>query len=207
VAEGSRLGAGVVVERYPEFYRSPRVFMACGRGGYVGLVRVEDGRLNLATALDPDFVKTSGGVGPATTRILDEAGFPAIPELDAAPWHGTPLLTRSSGLPAGERIFLLGDAAGYVEPFTGEGIAWALACGRGVAPLALRAIRQWDDSLIVRWASVHRRMVTRRQWVIRLLAQMLRRPLLARLIVRSLARLPALASPFVRYLNAIAPSV
>ena len=42
---------------------------------------------------------------------------------------------------AAERVFLLGDAAGYVEPFTGEGMAWAVTSGIAVAPLALRATR------------------------------------------------------------------
>ena len=35
------------------------------------------------------------------------------------------------------RVLRIGDAAGYVEPFTGEGIGWALACGRIVAEALL----------------------------------------------------------------------
>ena len=50
-----------------------------------------------------------------------------------------------------DRLFLLGDAAGYVEPFTGEGIAWALASGRAIAPLALRAIERWEPRLAGEW--------------------------------------------------------
>ena len=42
-------------------------------------------------------------------------------------WHGTPGLTRRTRPLARDRLFYLGDAAGYVEPFTGEGIAWALS--------------------------------------------------------------------------------
>ena len=45
-------------------------------------------------------------------------------------WRGTPPLTRRAPSLAAERVFVLGDAAGYVEPFTGEGMAWALASAR-----------------------------------------------------------------------------
>jgi flavin-dependent dehydrogenase len=41
-------------------------------------------------------------------------------------------------------LFVIGDAAGYVEPFTGEGMAWALAAADGLAPLAARAVGAWD---------------------------------------------------------------
>ena len=39
-------------------------------------------------------------------------------------------------------LFVLGDAAGYVEPFTGEGMAWAFAAAEAVVPLAIRAIER-----------------------------------------------------------------
>ena len=65
---------------------------------------------------------------------------------------GTAPLTRRTTPIAEERLFLLGDAAGYVEPFTGEGIAWALVAGLAVAPLAIRAAKQWHPSLGVDWS-------------------------------------------------------
>jgi hypothetical protein len=40
--------------------------------------------------------------------------------------------------------------------------------------------------------------------VIRTLAHVLRRPLLARMLVRTLAQAPVLASPVVNYLNGVA---
>jgi 2-polyprenyl-6-methoxyphenol hydroxylase-like FAD-dependent oxidoreductase len=36
-------------------------------------------------------------------------------------------MTHESLTLARNRVFLLGDSAGYVEPFTGEGMSWALA--------------------------------------------------------------------------------
>jgi flavin-dependent dehydrogenase len=202
IQSGSRLGAGLVVENFPGFYQAPRIFMACGTGGYVGLVRVEDGRLDMAAAFDPVQVKRAGGLGKTAQNILAEAGFPAISEMTTRAWQGTPLLTRRLTRPAAERIFLIGDAAGYVEPFTGEGIAWALACGKAIAPIAQRAAQHWEERQARQWTALYRHMIKRRQWVIRSLALVLRRPLLARALVATLSRVPMLASPVVQYLHA-----
>ncbi len=136
VADGSRIGAGAVASAAPDFYHPGTIFMAVGRGGYVGLVRVEDGRLDVAAAFDPGFVRDAGGLGPSAAATLREAGFPAVPGLEDLPWRGTPALTRTARRVAGERWFAIGDAAGYVEPFTGEGMAWAVASAVAVAPIA-----------------------------------------------------------------------
>ena len=71
---GSRIGAAVVLaeEVAPEFYGSRTIYMATGRGGYVGLVRVEDDRLDVAAAFDAAFVKSAGGLGLAAEVILRE---------------------------------------------------------------------------------------------------------------------------------------
>jgi flavin-dependent dehydrogenase len=126
---------------------------------------------------------------------------PPVPGLAGLAWRGTPALTRRATRLAGERLFVLGDAAGYVEPFTGEGMAWALAGGLAVAPLAAEAARRWRPSLARAWAATYRRIVVRRQHVCRAAAAVLRRPLLARALVRLLARAPALAIPVLRHLN------
>jgi flavin-dependent dehydrogenase len=201
VQAGARVGAGVVASRAPAWYGPGTIYMGCGRAGYAGLVRLEDGRLDVAAALDPAAVKQAGGLGPAVAAVLGETGWPAVPGLADLPWQGTPLLTRRAVRPASERVFLLGDTAGYVEPFTGEGIGWALASGAAVAPLAHRATGGWDPGLARAWCDLHRRTVGRRQWTCRAVAALLRRPALTRLMVRALARLPALAAPVVGYLN------
>jgi flavin-dependent dehydrogenase len=199
--QGSRIGAGVVAIQAPSFYAPGTIYMACSRGGYVGLVRLEDGRLDVAAAFDSKFIRTQGGLAAAAVAVLDQAGFPAIAELAEAPWRGTPPLTRRAERLAARRVFLLGDAAGYIEPFTGEGIAWALASGAAVAPLAAQAVRAWDRAIERHWEAVHRRLVVRRQRVCRVVAAGLRRPLLARGLITVLAWTPVLASPLIHYLN------
>jgi menaquinone-9 beta-reductase len=197
---GSRIGAGAVVADGANDYAPHIIHMACGRAGYVGLVRIEDGQLDVAAALDPSAVKAAGGPGLLAAEILDGARFPAIPGLGGAPWKGTPHLTRTAPTLGGERLFRLGDAAGYVEPFTGEGMAWALAGARAVAPLAVAAVRRWDANLLREWEAEYRRQVTRRQLVCRLTAGLLRRPGLTRAVVRLLSVLPAAARPALHFM-------
>jgi flavin-dependent dehydrogenase len=193
--EGSRIGAGVVADRAPGFYRDGTVYMACGSGGYLGLVRREDGRLNLAAAFDVGRVREAGGLGPAATTILDEVGWPQIYDLARLGWRGTPALTCRARSVAGERVLVLGDAAGYIEPFTGEGMAWALATGAAVAPLACRAVDSWGPESAKEWATCYASVVRRHQRLCRLAAWALRRPALVRTLVGGLARAPRLATP------------
>ncbi len=88
---------------------------------------------------------------------------------------------------------MLGDAAGYVEPITGEGIAWALASARAIAPLALQAIERWHPRQGLAWSDTHRRLVLHRQLVCRASAIVLRQPWLTRLAFEVLSRAPGAA--------------
>ncbi len=204
---GSRIGAGVTVpaEAVPEFFAPSTIFMATARGGYVGLVRVEDGRLDVAAAFDVDFVKARGGPGPAAEAVLGEVGWPRIADLAELPWKGTPALTRRAKALAGERWFAIGDAAGYVEPFTGEGMAWAVMSAAAVVPLAARAARRWDASLVREWESTHRRVIGKRQRTCRVVSRVLRSPTLTAIAVRALSALPVLSRPVVASLNRPSP--
>jgi flavin-dependent dehydrogenase len=206
VWRGSRVGSGAVAAEGPAFYGPGVVHMACGRAGYLGLVRLEDGRLDLAAAFAPSSLREAGGPARAAARLLEEVGWPAVPGIEALAWRGTPRLTRRPRRVAGPRLFLLGDAAGYVEPFTGEGMAWALASAAAVAPLAVAASRAWSPGAEGRWEQTHRAVVRRRQLACRAAALVLRRPWLTRACIALLARAPALAGPFVRRLNAAGPA-
>jgi flavin-dependent dehydrogenase len=200
--EGSRVGAGCTAKNFPDFYQEPMIFMAVGQGGYVGLVRVEDGCLNVAAALTKELIKDCGSTGVAADKILAGAGFPPVPALVDTLWQGTIPLTRQTWPIAGERFFVIGDAAGYVEPFTGEGMAWAMTCGKAVAPLAQRAINCWDPSLPSAWSSLYRRLIMRRQHLCRGLAVILHHPWLARTAFELVSRAPRTAGLMVQRVNA-----
>ena len=202
IRSGSRIGAGCLLDHAPGFYQERTIFMAVGCEGYVGTVRVEDGSLNVAAALEPALVRRHGTPAAAAVAIIRESGFPAIAGLEHAHWQGTAGLTRHTQPLARERLFLLGDAAGYVEPFTGEGIAWALAAAQAVAPLAQRAMAGWDPQIARDWSVLYRQLIGRRQRVCRAVATGLRRPWLTAIGFELLSRLPASAGFVVRHVNA-----
>jgi menaquinone-9 beta-reductase len=202
IQAGSRIGAGCLIAGAPSFYDERTIYMAVGREGYVGSVRVEDGSLNVAAAFDPALVRRWGSPGPAAVAILDEAGFPPIRGIESAHWQGTARLSRRTSPVAAERLFVLGDAAGYVEPFTGEGIAWALASGQAVTPLAAQATDRWDPAIERAWSALHGRLIGRRQLVCRMVALALKRPWLASIGFELLAHVPASAGFVLKQLNA-----
>jgi flavin-dependent dehydrogenase len=205
VAPGSRIGAGCQVADAPDFYGDHTVFMAVGQAGYVGMVRVEDRRLNVAAALAPGFVRRHGTPASAAVDILREAGLVPISALETAHWQGTPALLRHTRPIADDRLFLLGDAAGYIAPFTGEGIAWALASAQAIVPLALEAIVQWDPSLMRAWSSLHRRLIGRRHLMCRAVAMALDQPALTRIGFEICKRAPAAVGMILKRLSAPSP--
>lgn len=198
VSPGSRIGGGTLIHDAPDFYTPGRLFMATGRGGYVGLVRLANGSLDVASAFDAEFVRNSGGLGEAANTILNATGWPMLSE---STWKGTPALTRQRVAIAENRLFAVGDATGYVEPFTGEGMAWAISSAAALAPIAARAVRTWNDDCVAEWWRTHARIVGRRQWFCRAAARVLRSPMLTNLAVRTLALAPILARPFVALLD------
>src|SRR5262249_18634642 len=74
VAPGSRLGTGCFLVDGPAEYDPGTIHMAVGKAGYVGLVRLDDGRLHVAGAIPPRVLGEAGGPGAAAAMILFEAG-------------------------------------------------------------------------------------------------------------------------------------
>lgn len=201
VDEESRIGVGTTVDDAPSFYQAGMIHMACGAHGYVGLVRVEDDRLNVGAALDPAWVKHRGGPLLAVSDILNEANFPLFDGLLEASWQGTPRLTRQRTSLGAERVLILGDAAGYVEPFTGEGMGWALASAAAIEPLALEAVGGWRDTLVERWTARHAEVVGIRQRGCRTIAAMLRHPHLISVLLPLINAAPITVAPLTAWLN------
>jgi flavin-dependent dehydrogenase len=182
------------------------IFMAIGSDGYVGMVRLEDGGLNLAAAIAPRKLKNARTPAMVIEGILDRCQVPKVDLSGCDAWHGTPPLTQSISRPVGHRVFVLGDAAGYVEPFTGEGIAWAFASGLAVAPFAERGLKEWNGQLEREWQHAYGSLVRDRQFWCRGFAAVLRRPYAASLAVRLAASFPSLCRPIVAGLNRKADS-
>jgi flavin-dependent dehydrogenase len=196
-ARRALLGAGVVLPDAGAEFPAGVVSMACGPGGYAGATRVDGGRLCVAAALDARAVRAAGGLGAAVHTIFSAAGHAPPPGLAQAAFRATPALTRRARRLGARRVLALGDAAGFVEPFTGQGMAWAFLAARTVVPTAHAAVQDWHDGLVGTWDLGWRTTVARRQRACRAAAFGLRHPRLMRLAVGALAPRPELLRPLL----------
>jgi menaquinone-9 beta-reductase len=209
VAANSRIGAGAVVS-LPEneaglYYRPGTIYMALDKNGYVGIVCMENNKIDLAGAFDPAYTRMHGSTRAAAARILRDAGLPFLHAFEMAEWLGTAPYTRHRENLAAERLFILGDAASYGEPFTGEGIGWAVKSALLVVPLVERALVCWDTNLISEWQTIHKKMVANRQRLSLTLGKLLRSEFWIAALVRVLKIAPILADPFVNAINRRSP--
>jgi flavin-dependent dehydrogenase len=90
---------------------------------------------------------------------------------------------------------VLGDAAGYVEPFTGEGMAWAFAGAEAVVPFVKRAAAAPGPRLEDEWTRALASTIGQDQRRCRVLAWSLRQPALVAMFMSMLRRNPGLAAP------------
>ena len=91
-------------------------------------------------------------------------------------------------------VLLVGDAGGFYDPFTGEGIFAALRSAELAAGLAARAVRDGDVSArrLAVYARARRRTFAGKARVTRALQLLIRRRALANVAARALAARPAL---------------
>ncbi len=159
-------------------------------------------RCDFSPAADPSsFLRVVAGSVPGLAGRLRSAAF-----LGPVRRLG-PLAYRASRL-AAPGCLLIGDAAGFLDPFTGEGIHAglrsaelaahfalpALARGRAAAPDLRAYCRAWRREVAARWR------------LCGLLQQAIRRPQLADWLVALLAASPALAGRFTAAIAGPAPS-
>ena len=128
--------------------------MHVGDGIYIGLAPLSDGRLNVGMALPLDD-------GRAGAERRFEAAIASIPAV-AKRLEGRRRLTPIRGsAPIGHRVarsagpgwMLVGDAAGFVDPFSGEGIFRALRSARAAG----EALAAGDAAADERYRAARRR--------------------------------------------------
>jgi menaquinone-9 beta-reductase len=167
------------------------------RDGYIGIAPVPGGRVNVGIVLGPSWGSTlrTDGAGAVARRIV--RAVPATPD-DLAPWRDAePCEPVAGAWPLGGRVtrragpgwFLVGDAAGFLDPFTGEGIHRAIVSAELAAPAIAVALRDGPDA--ARAAAAYDRAMRRRflakdalSW---LLGAFLERPPLFRYAARRVA--------------------
>src|SRR5256886_10364942 len=151
-----------------------RIVLQFLREGYSGQAPVNESELNLCLVGRPPTI--------SRLRQLSQRHF----EIPASqPWRTITPLTRSAVPCAGENLLFIGDAARVVEPFTGEGIYYALRSGE-LAAGAIRKIIGGEDrpSALHEFARDFAKMYRGRLWINRL--------------ARDAVLLPRIGSFFVR---------
>ena len=143
-----------------------RVVLQLLREGYSGQAPVGDGLLNLCLVGRPNDL-------PAI-KSWAERRF-AIPL--CYPWRTIAPLARAPLPPSRPGLLLVGDAARVVEPFTGEGIYYALGSGE-IAAAAICA------GNLPAYAAAHRRLYAGRLWINSVARQAVEHPRLTTRLLR-----------------------
>ena len=197
VEANSRIGAGTIIDATQVPCPAGELRMICGAHGYIGLANIGNGNTNIAAVIDPDFVKVSGGLPQAVRAVFAEAAYDAFIPTNIT-FGAVPTLTRSLARVAFPRLFILGDSAGYIEPFTGQGMAWAYHCAKLGSPIVEQAVQSWDDKFINAWQHLYQQKIRREQKLCSMIKEILRRPWLTNTLIRVFANIPAMAGPLVR---------
>jgi geranylgeranyl reductase family protein len=142
--------------------------------GYSGQAPVNQSELNLCLVAKPD------GIEALKLWAHKRFGIPSDHQ-----WRTITPLTRAAVSPAHENLFFIGDAARVVEPFTGEGIYYALRSGELAADAIARIIRGDNQARVAReFIRAHEAMYNGRLWINRLARAAVLSPRIASLFVQ-----------------------
>lgn len=159
-----------------------RVVLQFLAGGYSGQAPVTEQELNVclvATPRDIDALKTWAsshfGISPNHT------------------WRTITPLTRPAISASHKNLFLIGDAARVVEPFTGEGIYYAMRSGELAATAITKIFRGEDrQSVLHEFNCAYGETYRGRLWINRLARAAVLSPRLGSLFIRAARIHPAL---------------
>ena len=152
-----------------------RIVLQFLREGYSGQAPVNDTELNLCLVGKPPTI--------SQLRTWAERQF----HLSANQlWRTITPLTRSPVPCARENLFFIGDAARVVEPFTGEGIYYALRSGELAASAIAQIFRGDDRELVLgEFRHAYSQMYRGRLWINRLARAAVLRPRLGSAFIRA----------------------
>ena len=106
-------------------------------------------------------------------------------------WRTITPLRRAPVAAAYRRLFFVGDAARVVEPFTGEGIYYALHSGELAADASIALLRGDDAEATRRYAAAHEQLYRGRLWVNRIARTAVLSPRATSLLLRAAVIRPA----------------
>jgi geranylgeranyl reductase family protein len=118
--------------------------MHVGHGVYAGLAQLEDGLTNIAVVTRTSAARAK----PGTTEAYFEAALASLPGIAAklaaaervGGIRGVGPMAHRAKRTVGDGFLLVGDAASFLDPFTGEGIYEALKGAQLAAPVIEAAL-------------------------------------------------------------------
>lgn len=186
--------------------------MHVGRHGYAGLAPLEDGLTNVAFVADAAVV--SGRDGPLERFF--EGGLARLPAVATklagaervGGIRGVGPMARRARRTAGDGFLLVGDAASFLDPFTGEGIYEALRAAHLAAPVASAALRAGDVSAatLTPYRAARRRAFFAKRQVCWLVQGFVHAPALLDYAAARLDRRPALGRTLAGVLGDFRPA-
>lgn len=162
--------------------------------GYLGAVRRGDGRIHWGALVRDSAVdrRPLAILRHFAQRFqLDELTHLA----EAATWIAAGPISWQPARRAAAGAVLVGDAAGYAEPLTGEGMTWAFECGELLGRVARTgAPGTFTAGQAAQYDTEWRRAIGAAQRRATLLARPLRMPGLAAMVARLIPALPRYAA-------------
>ena len=150
--------------------------------GYSGQAPVGKGELNVCLVAAPAKLEA--------LKSWAAGHFGLAPDHS---WRTITPLRRAPVTAAYRRLFFVGDASRVVEPFTGEGIYYALHSGELAAHAAIALIRSGDEATATRkYAAAHDQLYRGRLWVNRLARTAVLSPRATSMLLRAAVIRPAL---------------
>jgi geranylgeranyl reductase family protein len=186
--------------------------MHVARPGYAGLAPLEDGLTNVA------LVTRSGAVANRSGALeaFFAAGLERIPEVAArlagaervGGIRGVGPMARRPRTVVGDGFLLVGDAAGFLDPFTGDGIYEAIQGALLAAPIADAALRAGEVTAggLAPYRTARRRAFGARRRVGWLVQGFIHSPALMDYATARLAARPAVAATLAGVLGGLSPA-
>lgn len=183
-------------------------------GAYVALNFMSDGLCNFSYVADAEKLRNLRKEKDAVIRKAISSS-PHLTKMFAGARLREPLrllmpLRVSVKNPCGDRIMLVGDAGGFFDPLTGEGIFQALLTGQMAAEVAIEALDAGDCSerMLSRYGRMRARWTRPKKLLWQLFQGLIRRENLVNRFAAFLAKNPGMANLLIGFTgNYISPSV
>lgn len=183
--------------------------MCVGNGRYCGIAPVGSGLVNVGIVVPTGEKRSGEPLGAYFERALSSVPGARDTLRDGervTPIRGMGPTSREPRDVAGPGFLLVGDAAGFLDPFTGEGVYRALRGGE-LAAVAIRdGLARGDDVAAAAYRLAWRTEFAAKTRLCRLVLLFLRWPLLFAYLTRNLARRGDRAALLGAALGDVAPA-